>query len=166
MGVPGQKDLGGPDGGRIVGAIPMAMGQKDGQALPGNGGGTGVHGKHRPQGARTAVTVSLYPQNLPGQGAEQLDDLVGVVFILGSIGPGIDQVPQQDKLLGAFLLIAFQQLPAEPGGTMEIGRDESLHGESPRSLVYRICRQRASRGKRPEIQGFPVTRKYIFNLAV
>ena len=106
MGVPGQKDLGGPDGGRIVGAIPMAMGQKDGQALPGNGGGTGVHGKRRPQGARAAVTVSLYPQNLPGQGAEQLDDLMGVVFILGSIGPGIDQVPQQDKLLGAFLLIA------------------------------------------------------------
>ena len=116
VGVPGQKDLGGPDGGRIVGAIPMAMGQKDGQALPGNGGGTGVHGKRRPQGARAAVTVSLYPQNLPGQGAEQLDDLMGVVFILGSIGPGIDQVPQQDKLLGAFLLIAFQQLPAEPGG--------------------------------------------------
>ncbi len=114
--MPGQKDLGGPDGGADCGAIPMAMGQKktdrpsqETVAEPAYMGNAGP---------RAPAPRSQFPSTHRISRARGRSSWMtwGVVFILGIIGPGIDQVPQQDKLLGAFLLIAFQQLPAEPGG--------------------------------------------------
>ena len=99
VGVAGEQNFCHAAGRRILRAIPVAVGEKDGAALPFLEQILGGAGEAGAQGTDAVVAVALHPENVRGNGIELVDDVLRVVFIPGIVGAGIGQVAQQDELL-------------------------------------------------------------------
>lgn len=133
MGVAGEQDLGAAPGRGIVGAVPVAVGEKDGAVLPLDDVAAGEAGQTGRSGGQPDIAVALDPEDLRGQRLQQAKHAVGVIAVSRVIRAGIGQVPQQHQLFRLLLPVQVQQLLAEGDGAVEVGCDQSFHRVPPES---------------------------------